>query len=457
MDLEGFLRKNKLREGNIAEVKRGNTTLRGTIVPSKDPAILVLKLDSGYNAGIKLGEISEIKKTGEGKRVGKARAASLKKRAGLPTVSILHTGGTIVSRVDYRTGAVYSSFEPADLLTMFPELNEIANLDSRLLANMWSDDLRFEHIGLIAKAVEREAKKGVAGVIIAVGTDNLAVAAAALAFAIEKCPIPVLLVGAQRSSDRGSSDAAMNLICAASFITKSDFAGVAICMHHSSSDGKCAILPACKTRKLHTSRRDAFRPVNDEAIALVGYNSKEIKFLKKDYARKDKKGKIVVKPNFEGRVALLKISINMFPEQFEFFSRNKFKGLVIEGTGLGHTPGHCPDEITKKEHKEIFPAIKKFIQHGGVAVMTSQCLFGRVQMHVYDKGTDLMNLDVIPGEDMLPETAFVKLAWLLGNYSKEEAKKLIGKNLRGEIKPRTEIEEFGFEEKQASKPKGCSH
>lgn len=442
MNLESFLRKNKLREGNIAEVKRGKTTLRGTIVPSKDHAILVLKLGSGYNVGIKFGEISEIKKAGEGKIVGKARTASPKKGPGLPTVSILHTGGTIASRVDYRTGAVYSSFEPTDLLTMFPELNEIANLDSRLLAKMWSDDLRFKHIGLIAKAVEREAKKGVAGVIIAVGTDNLAVAAAALAFAIEKCPIPVLLVGAQRSSDRGSTDAAMNLICAASFITKSDFAGVAICMHHSSSDDKCAILTACKTRKLHTSRRDAFKPVNDTPIALVDYNSKEIRFLKKSYGKKDKKEKMVIKPKFEEKVAMLKISINMFPEQFEFFSRNKFKGLVIEGTGLGHTPGHCPDEITKKEHKEIFPAIKKFIQQGGVAVMTSQCLFGRVQMHVYDKGIDLMNLGVIPGEDMLPETAFVKLAWLLGNNKPEEVKKLVAKNLKGEITERTEIEEF---------------
>jgi glutamyl-tRNA(Gln) amidotransferase subunit D len=442
MDADSFLRKNKLGEGDIAEVQKGGQALKGTIVPSKDPAILVLKLGSGYNAGIKITEIQGIKKLGEGKAVGKAAATALKKNPNLPTITILHTGGTIASRVDYRTGAVYTSFNPADLLSMFPELSETANFDSRLLRNMWSDDLRLEHISLIAKAAEEEAKKGVAGIIVGIGTDNLAVAAAGLAFAIEKCPLPVLLVGAQRSSDRGSSDAAMNLICAANFITKSDFAGVAICMHHSSSDDVCAILPACKTRKLHTSRRDAFKPVNDTPIALVNYNSKEIKFLKKDYCKKDAKEKIAIKPDFEPRVALLKITISMFPEQFEFYSKQKFKGLVIEGTGLGHTPGHMPDEITKKTHAKIFPAIEEFVEQGGIAVMTSQCLFGRVQMHVYDKGTDLMKIGVIPGEDMLPETAFVKLAWLLGNFPAEKVKQMLAKNLRGEISSRTEIEEF---------------
>ncbi len=444
MNLDSFLKKHSLKEGNLIEVKRGQELLKGTIVPSKDAEILVLKLDSGYNVGVKVSEIKDAKKLGAGKAVAKPAVAKLEKKPGLPRISIIHTGGTIAGRVDYRTGAIYSSFSPADLLTMFPELSQIANFDSKLLCNMWSDDLRFEHLRIIAKAVEEESRKGTAGVIIGMGTDNLAVAAAGLAFALEKCPIPVLFVGAQRSSDRGSSDAAMNLICAANFIAKSDFAGVALCMHHSSSDEKCAILPGCKTRKLHTSRRDAFKPVNDTPIALVDYNSNEIKFLKKDYARKSRE-KMVAKPKFEERVALLKISANMFPEQFEFFSKHKFKGLVIEGTGLGNTPGHTPDETTKKAHAKIFPAIKKFVQQGGIAVMTSTCLFGRVQMHVYNKGTDLMALGVIPGEDMLPETALVKLAWLLGNYKKEEAEKLIGQNLRGEISSRTEIKEFKFD------------
>ncbi len=446
MKTAAFLKKRNLREGDLVELQLGEQLLLGTIVPEKSDSLLSLKLENGYNIGIDVGKIKKIKKISAGKAVGKPPVVKVKKNPNLPTISILHTGGTIASRVDYRSGAVYSSFNPADLLTMFPELSKIANFDSKLLRNMWSDDLRFEHIGLIAKEVQKEAAKGVVGAIIGMGTDNLAVAAAALAFALEKCPLPVIIVGAQRSSDRGSSDAAMNLLCAANFIAKTDFAGVGVCMHDSSGDDSCVILPPCKTRKLHTSRRDAFKPVNDIAIAKVNYKSGEISFIKKQYAKRNPGEKVIVKPKFENKVALLKITINMFPGQFEFFSKNRFKGLVIEGTGLGHTPGHTPDEITKKgAHKKFFPAIKKFIKQGGIAVMTSQCLFGRVQMHVYDKGTDLMNLGVIPGEDMLPETAFVKLAWLLGNYKKDEVKKLVGKNLRGEISKCSRINTFNVE------------
>ncbi len=376
--------------------------------------------------------------------VGKPKTIKIKKNPSLPTIAILHTGGTIASRVDYRTGAVFASFTPQDLLTMFPELTEIANFETELIGEMWSDDLRFKHFGLIGKAVEKHIKRGVKGVIIGMGTDNLAVACAALAFVLESCPVPVLFVGAQRSSDRGSSDAAMNLICAAEFIKKSDFSGVALCMHDSSSDDFCAILPACKTRKMHSSRRDAFKAINSSPIARVNYKTREIEFIQRDYEKQSKNKKLKLKPKFEEKVGLLKISVNMFPEQFAFYKKHKFKGLIIEGTGLGHTPGHVPNKLALP-NKKIIPTIKDLVKSGCIVVMTSQCIFGRVQMHVYSKGMDLLEAGVIPGEDMLPNTAFVKLAWLLGNYKKNKVKQLIRKNLRGEITPCTEINSFDVE------------
>jgi glutamyl-tRNA(Gln) amidotransferase subunit D len=445
MDLKELLQKNRLSEGDFARVLcKDNSIIEGSIVPSSEKGILALKLKNGYNAGVKIDEVSEIKKVPEGKSVGKPPLKEIKKDPKKPTITILHTGGTIASRVDYRTGAVFSSFNPEDLLSMFPELKEIANFEPRLLAKMWSDDLRFKHFGFIANEIKKEFEKKAEGVIIGMGTDNLAVASAALAFVLEKCPIPVIIVGAQRSSDRGSSDAAMNLICAAEFIAKTEFAGVAICMHYSSSDRKCAILPACKTKKLHSSRRDAFKPVNDSPIALVDYNSKSIEFLKNDYTRKDKTAEMLVKPKFEEKVAIFKIHINMFPEQFEFYEKQGYNGLVIEGTGLGHTPGHNPNEFTRI-HEKFFPAIKKLADSGCVIVMTTNALFGRVNMNVYDKGIDLQKCGIISGEDMLAETAFIKLAWLLGNFPKSKVKELIGKNLRGEITERTEIDAFPIE------------
>ena len=433
------------KPGDFVDVVTADETIKGTLLqtPELEKDVVILKLASGYNIGINKGKIKKIslspqqpqKETAAG-----AIAATTKKTASkLPKISILHTGGTIASKVDYRTGAVYSSFKPEDLLGMFPELAEIAEFDSAFISNMWSDDLRFTHFELIAKAIEQEVKKGVAGIIIGMGTDNLAVASAAMAFIVESTPVPIIFVGAQRSSDRGSSDAAANLTCAATFITKSDFSGVAICMHENMSDNDCRILPACKTQKLHTSRRDAFRPVNTTAIARVDYDNRTVTMLRRDYQKRDRGRKLVLKPEMEEKVGLLKIHINMFPEQFSFFKG--YKGLVIEGTGLGHAPGQVPNELAAI-HKKIYPAIKSVIDSGCVVVMTSQCLYGRVQMHVYDKGTDLTKLGVIPGEDMLPNTAFVKLAWLLGNHKKAEVNELITRNLRGEITERTEPNNF---------------
>jgi glutamyl-tRNA(Gln) amidotransferase subunit D len=418
--------------GDRVKVVAKDEAVEGVLMPSEGGKVVV-KLESGYNIGIDKKKIKEIKVLEKYKKSEPAKA-KVEAKKGLPTIAVLHTGGTIASKVDYRTGGVVARFSPEELLEMFPELKEIANIKSELIRNMFSDDLRFDHFSAIANAVEKEVKKGIDGIIVSIGTDNLAVASAALAFILEKCPIPVILVGAQRSSDRGSSDAAANLICAANFIAKTDFAGVAVCMHENTSDNTCVILPACKTRKLHSSRRDAFKPVNDIPIAKVNYETKKIEFLKKNYLKKSKE--LSVKPKMEQKVGLLKITVNMFPEQF--LAYKGYKGLIIEGTGLGHTPLHVVDESTKI-HEKIKDAIKTLVDSGTIVVMTIQCLFGRVGMEVYSKGRDLQKLGVISGEDMLPETAFVKLAWLLGNYPKEKVKELVGKNLRGEISERTDI------------------
>ncbi|MBW2972003.1 Glu-tRNA(Gln) amidotransferase subunit GatD [Candidatus Woesearchaeota archaeon] len=424
------------KAGDKVKVLCDKEEYRGILIDRKKD-VTVVKLDNGYNVGIENSRIKKLELVSRGKEMEIKYSKKAEPKKGLPKISILHTGGTIASKVDYRTGGVYSSFKPEDLLGMFPELGDIANFDSRLISNMWSDDLRFKHISVLAEAVAEEAKKGVEGVIVGMGTDNLAVASAGLAFALEECPIPVIFVGAQRSSDRGSSDAAMNLICAAEFITKTDFAGVALCMHDYTSDERCAILPACKTKKLHSSRRDAFKPVNDTPLALVDYKTRKIQFKRAEHAKKG--GKLAVKPKLEEKVGMLKVHVNMFPEQFSFFKG--YKGLVIEGTGLGHTPGQCPNQWCEI-HKKIYPAIKEVVDSGCVVVMTTNTIFGRVQMNVYDKGRDLQQLGVVSGEDMLAETALVKLAWLLGNYPASEVKKLVSKNLRGEINPRISEEEF---------------
>src|SRR3989344_2225779 len=195
------------------------------------------------------------------------------------------------------------------------------------------------------------------------------------------------------------------------FITKTDYKGVAICMHGSSSDEYCLILPATKTKKLHTSRRDAFKPVNDSVIAKI--EGDKITFLK-PYKTE---GKLNIKPKMEENVGLIKITINMNSKQFEFFKG--YKGLIIEGTGLGHTPGDVVDKYTK-QHEKIIKVIKS-LSKSCIICMISTCLFGRINMNVYSKGYKLQEAGIIGNlTDMLPETAFIKLAWLLGNYKNKE-------------------------------------
>lgn len=421
-----------MKPGERIQVK-ADKDYEGIFVNEKDNTIFI-KLDNGYNVGISKDKIKSSKKIGEGKKLEVKHANKLKPKKGLSTISILHTGGTIASKVDYRTGGVLSSFEPEDIVGMFPELNDIANIKSRLISNMWSEDMNFGHYQLMAKAIKAEIKKGVAGVILTHGTDTLGYTAAALAFMFEELPVPVLIVGAQRSSDRGSSDAGMNLICAAEFIVKQPFGGVAVCMHSASDDTVCDILPACKVRKLHSSRRDAFKAVNDSALASVDYKTKKIKLNGKLGLGSDVK----LLDKFEDRVGLVKMYPGLKPEVIKTFK--SYKGLVIEGTGLGQMPINEIDDITKV-NSDNFKALKELIKSGCLVVMTTQTIFGRVNMNVYSTGRDLLSAGVIPGEDMMAETAYIKLGWLLGNYGKEAAG-MIGKNLRGEINKRIMADEY---------------
>ncbi|MDP6139427.1 MAG: Glu-tRNA(Gln) amidotransferase subunit GatD [Candidatus Woesearchaeota archaeon] len=422
------------KPGDRVKVVTSDEIKEGILMPNQETDSVVIKLDNGYNVGIDKKKVKEIKLIEKYKEKETHSEKKPKKDSKKPTIAILHTGGTIASKVDYKTGGVVASFSDEDFLSMFPEVKDIANVKTSLISTMMSEDMRFSHYKKIADAIVKEVRNNVDGIIIGHGTDTLAVTSAALSFIFENLPIPVILVGSQRSSDRGSTDAASNLICATEFIAKTNFAGVAVCMHENTSDNNCAILPATKTKKLHTSRRDAFKPVNDIIIARIDYDTRKIEFLK-DYTKKNDE-KLVVKDKFEDKVAIIKTYPNMFPDLIETLTKKKYKGLVLEATGLGQAPTNIKENIPN------YNALKKFINSGGVVVLTSQCIFGAVHGDIYVNCRRLGNIGAIFGKDMLPETAFIKLAWLLGNYKKDEVKELLTKNLRGEINERLMKDEF---------------
>ena len=344
----------------------------------------------------------------------------------------MHTGGTIASKVDYKTGGVSTNFAPEDLISMFPVLKDLVNIETRLVRNMWSESIRFPHYNLLAKEVEKEIKKGKDGVIITHGTDTLAYSSAALSFILEDINIPVILVGAQRSSDRGSSDAGFNLIKAAKFIAETDFVGVSVCMHENSSDDSCLLFSPCKIKKLHSSRRDAFKTINGSAIARI---SEHVEFFINHTKKGERKLKLKL-INEKLKIGVLTIHPNMFASEIKAYS--KFNGLIIEGTGLGHMPVDKIDNFTLENNK-IYLEIKKLAKKIPV-VMITQTIFGRVNMNVYEPGIKLQQAGVLGNlTDLTLESAFIKLAWLLSN-EKKSLKKLWDENLRGELTSRTEFE-----------------
>ncbi len=386
-------------DGDKVRVETKGMQYEGILMPSQTGKV-VLKLKNGYNIGINPDSSSIIllEKMDKKKPQSPISVPGKKKTGKLPNISILSTGGTIASKIDYRTGAVTSQFNAEDILRAIPELEEIANYNCRMIYSILSENMRPSYWVELARAVYEEIKNGADGIIITHGTDTMMYTAAALSFMIET-PVPIVLVGSQRSADRPSSDNVMNAVCAAA-VAASDIAEVCVVMHGSTSDDFCSIHRGTKVRKMHTSRRDAFQSINAKPIGRVEYPSRQIKIFSTHVKRGEKK--LVLQDKLEPKCALIKYAAGASSESLLFHSGSGYKGIVIEGTGLGHVS------------TEWVPIIKTTTNAGIPVVMVSQCINGRVCDRVYDTGRDILKAGAIEGEDMLPEVALVKLMWALG-------------------------------------------
>src|SRR4030042_416862 len=266
------LKKAGCEGADVVRVASNGKVYEGILIPRSetgDGKHVVVKLKSGYNVGVQITPNVKIEKIGKGSKPTFASPALPEQKPELPKVVILSTGGTIASRVDYRTGAVRSALSASDLYGVVPELADIARVKTEIVFSLYSENITQQHWSQLAQTVAEHIKQGTDGVVIAHGTDTMAYTAAALSFALQNLPVPVILVGAQRSSDRPSSDAATNLIAAVQAATKAPFAEVALAMHETLSDTSIVVNRGQKVRKCHTSRRDTFKPVNATQIARV--------------------------------------------------------------------------------------------------------------------------------------------------------------------------------------------
>lgn len=386
------------------------------------PDVTTLKLDNGYNVGLSAaGATVEVVEKAKPRA---AKALTVPEDPRKPTIAFLGTGGTIASFVDYRTGGVHPATRPEELAAAAPELFDFCNVRAEVVFNMFSEDMQPEHWTKIAERAAWHLNHGARGVVIPHGTDTMSFTATALAFALKGLTGPVVLVGSQRSSDRPSSDASMNLLAAARVAATTDLGEVVVVMHETSDDRRCAIHRGTRVRKMHTSRRDAFQSIN---VPPLGAVEGERVHLSGRYTKAGP-GPVRCDARFDERVSMIVSYPGLWPEHIEDVV---IKATVLVGTGLGHVATRC------------LPGVKKVIEKGAFVAMASQCINGRVNMNVYSTGRDLLQMGVMPAEDMIPEVAYVKLMWILGHTDDPaKVRELFRANLAGELDEATDPRAF---------------
>jgi glutamyl-tRNA(Gln) amidotransferase subunit D len=413
-----------MNPGDRVRVTRAGTTNEGVLLPSSTSEHLVVKLDGGYNVGIDREEADvEILERGV-HDVGSAQdgdsSSQIEFDESLPTISLISTGGTIASTVDYRTGAVTAQFDAEDVLRAVPDLAGRANYRGRVVANILSENMEPSIWQQLARAIHDEIEAGADGVVVMHGTDTMQFSAAAMALMVDT-PVPIVFTGSQRSADRPSSDNVMNAVCAVE-AAKSDCAEVLVCMHASQSDTTCALHLGTRVRKNHTSRRDAFETIGAEPLGEIDYETEELTWRRSYTARGDRG--LGLADDLNKNVELLKFTPGMNLDRYaDFLRTSELDGLVVEGTGLGHV------------HTDLIPTLGELVDDDTVVVMTSQCLDGRVCDRVYDTGRDLLDAGVVEAGDTLPGTAKVKLMWALANH--DAPTEVMGENLVGELQERS--------------------
>lgn len=431
--LEEF-RKNNVAIGDRIRVLSCGVAYDGALMPRPaggDGNIVVLKLESGYNTGLRADSVELLGKAPAkppAQPEGEAPAA----KGG---IAILGCGGTIASKIEYKTGAVYPSITPKELRMAFPALDKW-NIHSRQIFSLFSEDMNARHWRMLAEAIEDEIKDGSEGIVVMHGTDTLTYTSAAISYMLQHLPVPVILVGSQRSSDRPSSENEMNMLNSV-FSASQDIGEVAVCMHATTNDDFCHLHRGTRVRKMHTSRRDAFRSINARPLAAVDYRNRRFELLS-DYVPR-RKGGMSVKKELNDNIAMIYVHPNIKPELIGRL--DDYDGVVLVGTGLGHTPANAFED---KSVKGVVKPIRELVSSGIPVAMASQCVSGRICMRVYSTGRLLMDAGVMgDGADWTPEAAYAKMCWVRGQTrDMGEIRRLMMQNIAGEITERSAIEGY---------------
>jgi glutamyl-tRNA(Gln) amidotransferase subunit D len=418
--------KQGIRTWSKVRITKGNARYEGLLLPRSehtDDVYVTLKVDTGYNLGVLIDDDTKIEELGYQKGSYQLPHINVIRKKELPNVTLLGTGGTVASRLDYRTGSVLPAFTPEELFSAVPELISAVNLTPKTLYQILSENFRPEYWVKTAEAIGKEIESGADGVIIGHGTDTMCTTGAALSYFLQSLPVPVVLVGSQRSSDRPSSDGPRNILYAATLAGRENFAEVVVCMHGGTSDSYNLVHRATRCRKMHSSRRDTFRTLDD--IPLGKIDDSGVTWFKDDVRPRGRVEDFYLDAKIDPRVGMLYSYPGMSPDILDSMVDRGYHGVVIIGTGLGHVG------------TDIFPALERCQEEEIPVVLVVEPLFGYVQLRVYETGRDMLARGVIEGANMLPSAAYTKLIWVLGHTRNiEEVKRLMQTDVAGEITSR---------------------
>ncbi len=431
-ELRERLIREHIRTWSKVKVKKDNAIYEGLLLPRSvhtDDDYITLKVDTGYNLGILVNDATIIEEIGYQKGNYKLPHVDVEFKEELPNVTLLGTGGTVASRLDYRTGAVLPAFTPEELFSAVPELSSIVNLTPKTLYEILSENFRPEYWVKTAESIAKEIESGAEGIIIGHGTDTMCVTGAALSYFLRNLPVPVVLVGSQRSSDRPSSDGARNILYSAQLAGYENFAEVVINMHGGTSDSYNLIHRATRCRKMHSSRRDTFRTLSD--IPLGKIDDEGVTWFKKDVKPRIPVEDFQLDVEIDDRVGVLYFYPGQNPDMLDSMVDLGYHGIVFIGTGLGHVG------------TDVYPALERCQEEEIPVVMVVEPLTGFIQLRVYETGRDMLARGVIEGGNMLPSAAYTKLIWVLGHTRDiNEVERLMQTPVAGEITYRETVRGF---------------
>ncbi len=306
-----------------------------------------------------------------------------------PRILILTTGGTI-TMLRNEDGTLSLCRDAGSLLGCVPELSQIADIDLLALASIDSSNLQPGLWRAVATAIY-ERMNQYDGFVVTHGTDTIAYTSAALAFMIQELPKPIVVTGAQVPLGEIGNDGYVNLINAVRVAT-SDLAEVAVVFGSQ-------IIYGTRAKKTSVFDLQAIVSVNEQSMGDIGLF---IKFNATPMGRNRRKP--LLQPSLNENVARIAVYPGFKPDVLEHLVETH-DGIVLEGYGAGHIP---------TEANSLMPAIKAATAGNVPVVVCTQCIVGSTQMETYQVGREALLAGAIPALDMTPETALVKLMWVLG-------------------------------------------